>query len=232
MADISFLSDSDDDVRAAADELLSQAMDHYVLEQVAAINCSGFADSPLPSHLESRFRKLKSFPSANPKPPNLAAPAPISSAVSQSAADPAKEDRFEGNRGPEKGSISDFVSSPPKLDLPERKFGSGSFSSSDSSASTDPPSPPAKTGCLWCSPRKKNKGKENRGAAGKRFLSDLNSFSEKKQEKMLKKAMKEGEKISREAEKIVKWAKQASARMEFAGLDEDDDDDVSGKELR
>ncbi|KAI4327933.1 hypothetical protein L6164_020340 [Bauhinia variegata] len=45
------------------------------------------------------------------------------------------------------------------------------------------------------------------------FLSDMGSFSAKKQQKMLKKAMKEEEKISQEAEKIVKWAKQASARM-------------------
>ncbi|KAG7592725.1 hypothetical protein ISN45_Aa01g015830, partial [Arabidopsis thaliana x Arabidopsis arenosa] len=39
------------------------AKDHYVLEQVAKINCSGFIDdSALPSNLETRFRRLKSLP--------------------------------------------------------------------------------------------------------------------------------------------------------------------------
>ncbi|GFZ15547.1 hypothetical protein Acr_24g0017370 [Actinidia rufa] len=68
MADFSFLSDSSDH-ESAVEELLSQAMDHSVLEQVAAINCSAFTfDSVLPTHLETRFHKLKSFPATNPKP--------------------------------------------------------------------------------------------------------------------------------------------------------------------
>ncbi|CAE5958338.1 unnamed protein product [Arabidopsis arenosa] len=52
-----------DDLAVA--NLLSQAKDHYVLEQVAKINCSGFTDdSALPSNLEtrSRLRRLKSLP--------------------------------------------------------------------------------------------------------------------------------------------------------------------------
>ena len=48
-------------------DILSQAMDHSVLGQVAAINCSAFdSDSVLPTHLETRFHKLKSFPSTKP----------------------------------------------------------------------------------------------------------------------------------------------------------------------
>ncbi|KAK2988618.1 hypothetical protein RJ640_002583 [Escallonia rubra] len=65
MGDFTLLSDSDDD--RAVEELLAQAKDHSVLEQVAAINCSGFTpDSSLPTHLETRFRKLKSFLSREP----------------------------------------------------------------------------------------------------------------------------------------------------------------------
>nr|GLL48435.1 uncharacterized protein LOC109169767 [Ipomoea trifida] len=245
MADFSFVSDSDDE--KAVEELLSQAMDQSVLEQVAAINCSGFTHSDLPDHLEARFRKLKTFPATKPKPSN---PSSKSFNVSQSVDLPAKKE----DRADEKG-FSAVTSSPPipkletenhdfsdskknpdtKTDF-EPKYGSGSssFSVGSPDFSTEPPSPPAKTGCMWCSPKKvsKKKGKENRGATiigkgldwGKsdaEFLSDLSTFSKKNQEKLLKKAMKEEEKINREAEKIVQWAKQASARIDFAGLDDE-----------
>ncbi|EFH69532.1 hypothetical protein ARALYDRAFT_313201 [Arabidopsis lyrata subsp. lyrata] len=54
-----------DDLAVA--NLLSQAKDHYVLEQVAKINCSGFTDdSALPSNHETRFRRLKSLPVSRP----------------------------------------------------------------------------------------------------------------------------------------------------------------------
>ncbi|EPS60785.1 hypothetical protein M569_14018, partial [Genlisea aurea] len=52
-----FLSDSEDE--RAVEELLAQAKDMAVLEQVAAINCAGFANSDLPPNLESRFQNLK-----------------------------------------------------------------------------------------------------------------------------------------------------------------------------
>ncbi|KAK4793400.1 hypothetical protein SAY86_023835 [Trapa natans] len=61
MAD--FSSDTDD---SAVEELISQTRDLCVLEQLAAINCSGFSDSPLPADLDSRFRRLKSFPVTKP----------------------------------------------------------------------------------------------------------------------------------------------------------------------
>ncbi|KAH0729718.1 hypothetical protein KY290_000848 [Solanum tuberosum] len=78
----------------------------------------------------------------------------------------------------------------------------------------------------------KSKGKENRGvsmglkwAKGDEFLSDLCIFSSKNQEKLMKKAMEKQEKINREAEKIVKWAKQASARMDVSSIEEELSDD-------
>nr|GMC59293.1 uncharacterized protein LOC109169767 [Ipomoea batatas]GME16323.1 uncharacterized protein LOC109169767 [Ipomoea batatas]GME20138.1 uncharacterized protein LOC109169767 [Ipomoea batatas] len=257
MADFSFVSDSDDE--KAVEELLSQAMDQSVLEQVAAINCSGFSHSDLPDHLEARFRKLKTFPATKPKP---SIPSSKSFNVSQSVDfQGKKEDRAE-DKGLKENPDSSIASPIPKLETenhdfsaskknPERKTDfepkSGSVSSSFSVGSpdfsTEPPSPPAKSGCMWCSPKKgsKKKGKENRGATiigkgldwGKsdaEFLSDLSTFSKKNQEKLLKKAMKEEEKINREAEKIVQWAKQASARIDFAGLDDElSDNEAHGR---
>ncbi|CAL9216039.1 unnamed protein product [Arabidopsis halleri] len=60
----SFFTGKDD---LAVANLLSQAKDHYVLEQVAKINCSGFTDdSALPTNLETRLRRLKSLPVSRP----------------------------------------------------------------------------------------------------------------------------------------------------------------------
>ena len=57
MFEFSNLSDVDDS--AAIDDIISQAQDPCVLEQVSAIKCSGFTDSALPTDLESRFRKRR-----------------------------------------------------------------------------------------------------------------------------------------------------------------------------
>ena len=65
MADFEFLSNPDE---SAVDELISQAQDLYILEQISAINCSSFTNSELSADLESRFRRLKSLSEpANPK---------------------------------------------------------------------------------------------------------------------------------------------------------------------
>ncbi|MCL7044321.1 hypothetical protein MKW94_020911, partial [Papaver nudicaule] len=65
MADFSYLSESDE---SAVEYILSQAMDQCVLEQIVSINLSGISDTSLPTDLEHRFSKLKSFPGTNPKP--------------------------------------------------------------------------------------------------------------------------------------------------------------------
>lgn len=46
------------------------------------------------------------------------------------------------------------------------------------------------------------------------ILSDMSTFSVREQERRLKKALKEEERVSREAEKVVQWVKQESARMD------------------
>lgn len=118
-------------------------------------------------------------------------------------------------------------------------YGSKSFRSNSSKGmESDDDSPPRSIGCFWCSPKNSSSRKlqrgENRFDWGKDadLLSDLGSFSIKEQERILKKAIKEEEKLNREAAKIVKWAKQASARMDVVGLDADelsDNDNANAK---
>lgn len=314
MADFSFLSDSDDE--KAVQELLSQAMDQTVLEQVAKINCSGFTDSVLPNHLETRFQKLKSFPSAGSKPKCSSNHRHSASSCSRVFKN-SNEDKFQsdslscedndddheeekhefssnleensseesglkansnswassrrlksssnddislhskkvpdGENGLDKSLDSDFHSSleneilssskkapecskAGKLKFPDGKkrleVKSPSGTSSNSSDSTsDSLSPPPRSGCFWCSPKKASRKRNTENSIlktsldwGKKddILSDLSNFSAKSQQKLLKKAMKEEEKINREAEKIVKWAKQASARIEVSSSIEDE----------
>lgn len=291
MADFSFLSDSDNE--KAVDDLLSETMDEAVLEQISAINCSGFTDSNLPAHLETRFQKLKSFPSANSKPNKYSPHCHSASASvfknSKNDEDSVEEKDFKENINSGFGSIpskslsfsnkdeifqdskknpdwrkglkakseTEFLSAtsdsfdfsaeneffPSSKKIPsgknrkELKSPSGS-SPLPSDSSSEALSPPQKSGCLWCSPRKSSckKNKENRvlnvsldWGKNDEVLTDLNTFSGKNQQKLLKKAMKEEEEINKEAEKIVKWAKQASARMEISCIEDDLSDNESFK---
>ncbi|KAG4992304.1 hypothetical protein JHK87_025761 [Glycine soja] len=181
----------------------SLAQDAVVLEQVSAINCSGFTDeSLLPSHLETRFRNLKSFP------PSKTKALTFSSTNNQSPnLDPSKHNP---NEKPEQGSVSSPNFSPSKHNPNEKPdHGNKVPNGTLSLRSSNSPSPPRRKDCLWFSPKKKSK--ENWG--DDHLLSELGSFSRKEQQKMPKKAMKEEEKVSREAEKIVQWAKQESARF-------------------
>lgn len=52
------------------------------------------------------------------------------------------------------------------------------------------------------------------------FLTDLSTFSLKGQRKQLKKVLKEEQKVNRDAEDLVKWVKQASARIDDRVLDD------------
>lgn len=112
----------------------------------------------------------------------------------------------------------------------------GSFSSplGSSKLSRKSQSPPRKLGCFWCSPKKgsarKSKGEwtdsDDFGwSKNEELLADLGSFPIKEQRKILKKAMVEQKKISREAQKIVKLAKQASLRTNVSGIDDELSDD-------
>ncbi|KAI3468482.1 hypothetical protein Pfo_025145 [Paulownia fortunei] len=273
MAD--FFTDSDDE--KAVEELLSQAMDMAILEQVAAINCAGFKDSDLPSHLETRFQNLKCFPSSTTKPASLSTQSFDLSHSSQfkrsnSVNKTKNSDSSEGKNGEltekverklepcKKGFSPRLKKSPETINCfsPSKSSNSGSFPPSKKNPRGKPwkkgrkspscsswegfssrsVSPPGKSGCFLCSPNKvsRKKNNENRGLDlgldwGKHdeFLSDLSNFSVKSQQKMMKKAIKEEEKICREAEKIVKWVKHASAGMDVSGIEDEPRDDENAK---
>lgn len=254
MADFSHLSDTDD---SAVEDLVSQAKDLCVLEQVAAINCSSFAadDSILPSDLESRFRKLKSFPVSKPQTALQSSsyrktePALDEEARPKPGAKP-EDPRGNGRRDSSgsdswNSSAEDAIFSPPKGN-PEEKSPRESATTHDpvysptyhydsrKKSKSPSPSPPRKGGCFWCSPKKPTPRKRDESRAIEKamsrsfkwmeedeVLSDLGGFSVKEQQKLLKKAMKEEERITREAEKIARMARQASARMMTTSSDDD-----------
>ncbi|XP_027362288.1 uncharacterized protein LOC113869939 [Abrus precatorius] len=223
---------------SAIEEIISQAQDACVLEELSAINCSGITHSVLPSHLESRFRNLKSFPPTrstststnlhnNHQSPNFL---------------PSKHNPHSGCASDSSNGEKGLREKPKHASLSSPPFGSASASSPSSEESSmsslfrptqndeeklskqnsaSSPSPPRKTGCFWCSPKKKKKKSKENSGANDDLLSELGSFSKKQQQKMLKKAMKEEEKISREAEKIVRWAKHASARMNISDIEDE-----------
>ncbi|XP_043687162.1 uncharacterized protein LOC122638320 [Telopea speciosissima] len=251
MADFSFLSDSSD---SAVEEILAQAMDQSILEQVAAINCSGFSESVLPTDLETRFRKLKSFPVTNQKQrtgenhllssnsmkkeptsfnPHMKTP---TSSSNEATADTQSQEQLQSsNKGigsPDSFSdVENVVSTSKKYSekkglksKSKSKSGSTSSSPSASSDSSEVLSPPRQKCWLWCSPKKVSRKKDKKKRVedlldtldwdkDDELLSDWSMFSPKDQQKKLKKALKEEEKVAREAKKVVEWAKQASARM-------------------
>lgn len=109
MADLSFLSDSSDE--GAIEELLNQAMDHSVLEQIAKINCSSFSsDSVLPTQLENRFSRLKSFPVTNQRQPNFASSERFGGENDEFEPHPLDDDEFEENPVGENESKRDLGS--------------------------------------------------------------------------------------------------------------------------
>ncbi|XP_019051639.1 PREDICTED: uncharacterized protein LOC109113864 [Nelumbo nucifera] len=266
MADFSFLSDSDE---SAVENIISQAKDLVVLEQVSAINCSGISDSVLPTELETRFRKLKSFPGAKPKlktqnpssnPEKRHSP-PSSNRCKREPTSPSDEksdhnlqsqspphDSSKFDAGKELKSSSEDQKFPSPLPGQEdviatpvkskdrkdsnprlRTTGYVSSPSSSSDSSLEASSPPRQTCCFWYSPKRvpRKKGKENRVTGlsidtpeWEKNDQDLTKSSLKHQRRKLKKALGEEEEINREVEKVLRWAKQASARMEVSTVED------------
>ncbi|QCD90930.1 hypothetical protein DEO72_LG4g1891 [Vigna unguiculata] len=231
---VGFYDFSDTDNESAIEEIISQAQDACVLDQLSAINCAGITNSVLPSHLETRFRNLKSFPPTKAR----TFPTPTSRNEPSFNFSSSKQNPDSGytsshdKKGVEEKAKDESVSSPPftpssseessmsSIFKPAQKNGSKQHSPLRSSGSPSP-SPPRRRGCLWCSPKKKEQKKKGKENWGDEILSSLGSFSMKEQQKILKKAMKEEEKVSREAEKIVQWAKQASSRMKASDIDDE-----------
>ncbi|XP_077234250.1 uncharacterized protein LOC143876439 [Tasmannia lanceolata] len=275
MADFPYLS-SPESNDSAVEDIISQATDLYALEQIAALNSCHVSDSVLPTALETRFLKLKSFPGANPKlknpPPSLTQEkTTMSNSLNQfkkaPTSSPDEETDFQsqflsvesmkpeilsqrgelkisdqGKRSPHSSSNKENeILNHAKGQNSKSRTGSASSPSGSSSSSWEASSPPRQICCFWCSPKKvpRKKSKENRDMGfdldigdwekNDAILSDLGTFSLKDKKQMLKKALKEEEKVSREAEKVVKWVKQASARMDVSTIDyslSDDDQEI------
>nr|GEV21914.1 hypothetical protein [Tanacetum cinerariifolium] len=293
--DFSFLTDSEDE--KTVDDIISQATDHLVLEQIAKLNSSSFDDSLLPSNLETRFRTLKSLPTNTTRASNSTSRAVNPLLVKSKSFTPESVDE-EGGKSVKKSKDENLLSkvfeskvkklkeletkvkTRTKTSLSESRSGS-SLSGSDSEKSDSDKTKSRKSkakqnnsnssrsesdldseidkkkskhknlksklfrtesmsdmwrkiGCLFCSPKKgkkpgNGKGKENRLSFSSLVNYDedehyMKSFSAKERKKLMKNAMKEEEKLSKEAEKIVKWAKQASDRMmNVSGLNLDED---------
>lgn len=211
MAEFGFLSDTDD---SAVEEVISQAQDLCVLEQLSAINCSSFTHSILPSDLDSRFCRLKSLP------------APVTRTAHHIPDKDCLSDSKPNHSPPRNDPTSS--SSPVSVSdsFPKNSLFSPSLPKSLSFASPLPldSSPPRKVGCFWCSPKKKHTKKNsvlNTALDSDEFLSAMATVSVKEQQKMFDKVIKEQDKVLREAEKVVILAKQASARMIFHGMEDE-----------
>lgn len=88
----------------------------------------------------------------------------------------------------------------------------------------------SRTCCFWFSIKKKQsvaKNDKSRGVSssghdnwGKNdeLLSDVSTFSVKEQERRLKKAVEDEKKANVEAERVVQWVKQESARIDASTI--------------
>lgn len=160
---------------------------------------------------------------------------------------PSSKRSFDSKKRFGSTSNSSSESSRKSVDVSKRGFdkkkrfalrpASRSFSNSplgSSKYSRESPSPPRKPACFWCSPKKGSSTRKEDiwterddfgWSKNEELLADLGSFSIKEQRKILKKAMVEQKKISLEAQKIVKLAKQASLRMNVSGIEDELSDD-------
>jgi len=119
-----------------------------------------------------------------------------------------------------------FCGSPKKLLRSlssKRSLGSSKMKKSDSHIGDDELMVAVVSEKSKMSVRNKNRGRpkdELDSLSDDEFLTDLGTFSLKSQRKQLKKAFKEEQKVNRDAEDLVKWVKQASARLDDRVLDD------------
>lgn len=85
-------------------------------------------------------------------------------------------------------------------------------------------------GCCFCFSTKKSSVARNGKSSGvlssenvewgknDEILSDISTFSVKAQERRLKKALEDEERVSKEAERVVQWVKQESARIDVSTI--------------
>lgn len=214
-------SESDDPVAAAAVEsVVSQAIDSAILEQIVEINSADHlsCSSSLPTNIEVRFHKLKSFPVATDTQPRMHEISPRNLSLRNTHQAEITSSNIPNGKKSSDQRIRDGFSSPPPPPS------SSLYSVKPLPYREHSPSPPRQVCCFGCRPSKrapKNKQKEN-GLRLKNdeILTDYSTFSFKEQQRKLKAALKQEEKVSREAAKVVEWVKQASARMDVSVIDE------------
>ena len=81
-------------------------------------------------------------------------------------------------------------------------------------------SPPRQVCCFWYSSKKSEHRKKRKSSPEVSLsnMEDVNLFSVEEQDRMLKVAMKEEERISKEAERVVNWVRQESTRMDVSAV--------------
>lgn len=88
---------------------------------------------------------------------------------------------------------------------------------------------PGGSSCCFCFSTKKSVARNSKSSGvlssdqvewGKNdeILSDMSTFSIKEQEKRLKKALEEEKRVGKEAEKVVLWVEQRSARIDTSTI--------------
>lgn len=210
-------SQESNDSATAVDAIVSQAIDSSILEQIAAINSPHLScSSSLPTNLEARFQKLKSFPISNRPLPSI-----IKGDGSKKASPATAELSSEAE------IISTIKPEGTKDSNQKLRYSFSSSSMSSERLSRESPSPPRRGCWFGCSTKKKKSLKEKpkektlrNWGKNDEILTDLTTFSFKEQQRELKKALKEEERVSLEAAKVVEWVKHASARMDEAAIDE------------
>ncbi|KAK1262108.1 hypothetical protein QJS04_geneDACA008972 [Acorus gramineus] len=215
---------------SAVEAIVAQAKDLVVLEHLASLNTAHISESELPTDLETRFRKLKSFPQTHQK--LGTSPRPINPTKQQTPTSPEKEHQIDPTE-PHLESERSAESKAKDLDF--------DFPPKSRPFREESPSPPRQTCCFWLSPKRASKkrfGSLDFEAAMRDFekdeelLSDLRAFPMKEQRRILKKASKEEEKIGREVEKVrreaekaVRLVRRASARIDVSKMDKFASDD-------
>ncbi|XP_020598639.1 uncharacterized protein LOC110038210 [Phalaenopsis equestris] len=191
------------------DLIISEATDLCILEQIAALNTAHLSDFTLSTDLESRFRKLKTFPGSN-----LPSKLPSHSSLQE------KENMPSSSIQPENLNESD-ESKPEVISIaspkPERLKDLKELRTS-TSVERRSPSPTRVMCCFGCSPKKmvqRRKGKQY-----EEIFLEFGVSSMKEHRKKLEKVLKEQERMSREVEKMVEVMEEAAARMNEETMDE------------
>ncbi|KAJ3672573.1 hypothetical protein LUZ60_007294 [Juncus effusus] len=158
--------------KSAVDDIIAQAMDSIALDHITKLNTAHLSSPSLPSDLESRFRKLKSFPSSSsssssapipPTPPTITASRSLPTGKENTAPVPEPEpappvevvDQEKTAFQMETPSVQTKSPHKPKPSLPNLHSNGSRGISLSPSKKRDPSSPTYQQGCCFpFSPKK------------------------------------------------------------------------------